>query len=79
MVFGKKSLSRPSVGQPDAHARAQTSDIGLDPNPKLVRWVAEILLLDGSEIRSLSGHSATLGDSFSRKSQSSQSVSPSHL
>ena len=40
--------------------RAQTSDIGLDP--KLVRWV----LLDGSEIRSLSGRSATLGDSFSR-------------
>ena len=43
--------------------RAQTSDIGLDP--KLVRWVGEILL-DGSEIRSLSGRSATLGDSFSR-------------
>ena len=36
--------------------RAQTSDIGLDP--KLVRWVGEILL-DGSEIRSLSGRSAT--------------------
>ena len=34
--------------------RAQTSDIGLDP--KLVRWVGEILL-DGSEIRSLSGRS----------------------
>ena len=43
--------------------RAQTSVIGLDP--KLVRWVGEILL-DGSEIRSLSGRSATLGDSFSR-------------
>ena len=43
--------------------RAQTSDIGMDP--KLVRWVAEILM-DGSEIRSLSGRSATLGDSFSR-------------
>ncbi|OLP76360.1 Retrovirus-related Pol polyprotein from transposon opus, partial [Symbiodinium microadriaticum] len=43
--------------------RAQTSDIGLDP--KLVRWVGEILL-DGSEIRSLSGRSATLGDSFSQ-------------
>ena len=43
--------------------RAQTSDIGLDP--KLVRWVGEILL-DGSEIRSLSGRSATLGDSFRR-------------
>ena len=43
--------------------RAQTSDIGLDP--KLVRWVGEILL-DGSEIRSLSGRSATLGDRFSR-------------
>ena len=38
--------------------RAQTSDIGMDP--KLVRWIAEILM-DGSEIRS-----ATLGDSFSR-------------
>ena len=35
--------------------RAQTSDIGMDP--KLVRWVAEILM-DGSEIRSLSGGSA---------------------
>ena len=43
--------------------RAQTSDIGVDP--KRVRWVAEILV-DGSEIRSLSGRSATLGDSFSR-------------
>ena len=42
--------------------RAQTSDIGLDP--KLVRWVGEILL-DASEIRSLSCRSA-LGDSFSR-------------
>ena len=30
-----------------------------------MRWVGEILL-DGSEIRSLSGRSATLGDSFSR-------------
>ena len=40
--------------------RAQTSDIGMDP-----KWVAEILM-DGSEIRSLSGRSATLGDSFSR-------------
>ena len=38
--------------------RAQTSDIGMDP--KLVRWVAEILM-DGSD-----GRSATLGDSFSR-------------
>ena len=47
--------------------RAQTSDIGLDP--KLVRWVGEILL-DGSEIRSLSGRSATLGDSFSRNPKS---------
>ena len=43
--------------------RAQTSDIGMDS--KLVRWVAEILM-DGSEIRSLSGRSAMLGDSFSR-------------
>ena len=43
--------------------RSQTSDIGADP--KLVRWVSEILM-DGSEIRSLSGRSATLGDSFSR-------------
>ena len=43
--------------------RAQTSDIGKDS--KLVRWVAEILM-DGSEIRSLSGRSARLGDSFSR-------------
>ena len=42
---------------------AQTSDIRMDS--KLVRWVAEILM-DGSEIRSLSGHSAMLGDSFSR-------------
>ena len=33
--------------------RAQTSDIGMDS--KLVRWVAEILM-DGSEIRSLSSH-----------------------
>ena len=43
--------------------RAQTSDIGMDS--KLVRWVVEILL-DGSEIRSLSGRSAMWGDSFSR-------------
>ena len=43
--------------------RAQTSDIGTDS--KLVRWVAEILV-DGSEVRSLSGRSAMLGDSFSR-------------
>ena len=35
--------------------RAQTSDVSMDP--KLVRWVAEILM-DGSEIRSLSGRSA---------------------
>ena len=32
---------------------------------KLVRWVSEILA-DGSEIRSLSGRSAKLGDGFSR-------------
>ena len=32
---------------------------------KLVRWVSEILS-DGSEIRSLSGRSAKLGDGFSR-------------
>ena len=43
--------------------RAQTSDIGMDS--KLVRWVAE-MVMDGSEIRSLSGRSAMLGDSFSR-------------
>ena len=43
--------------------RAQSSDIGVDS--KLVRWVAEILA-DGSEIRSLSGRSAKLGDGFSR-------------
>ncbi|CAK9002134.1 Retrovirus-related Pol polyprotein from transposon 412 [Includes: Protease [Durusdinium trenchii] len=43
--------------------RSQTSDIGVDA--KLVRWVAEILA-DGSEIRSLSGRSAKLGDGFSR-------------
>ena len=43
--------------------RAQTSDIVMDS--KVVRWVAEILM-DGSEIRSLSGRSAMLGDSFSR-------------
>ena len=43
--------------------RSQTSDIGVDA--KLVRWVAEILA-DGSEIRSLSGRSAKLGDGISR-------------
>ena len=43
--------------------RAQTSDIGIDS--KLVRWVSEILA-DGSEIRSLSGRSAKLGDGYSR-------------
>ena len=43
--------------------RAQTCDIGMDS--KLVRWVAEILM-DGSEIRSLSGPSAVLGDSLTR-------------
>ena len=43
--------------------RAQSSDIGADI--KLVRWVSEILA-DGSEIRSLSGRSAKLGDGFSR-------------
>lgn len=32
---------------------------------KLIRWVAEILA-DGSEIRSLSGRSAKLGDGYSR-------------
>ena len=43
--------------------RAQHIEIGSDV--KLVRWVAEILA-DGSEIRSLSGRSAKLGDGFSR-------------
>ena len=43
--------------------RAQMSDIGVDS--KLIRWVSEILA-DGSEIRSLSGRSAKLGDGFSR-------------
>ena len=43
--------------------RAQSNDIGVDS--KLVRWVSEILS-DGSEIRSLSGRSARLGDGFSR-------------
>ena len=43
--------------------RAQSNDIGADI--KLVRWVSEILA-DGSEIRSLSGRSAKLGDGFSR-------------
>ena len=43
--------------------KAQTSHIGMDST--LVRWVAEILM-DGSEIRSLSGRSAMLGDSFNR-------------
>ena len=43
--------------------RAQHIDIGGDV--KLVRWIAEILA-DGSEIRSLSGRSAKLGDGFSR-------------
>ena len=43
--------------------RAQSSDIGVDV--KLVRWVSEILS-DGSELRSLSGRSAKLGDGFSR-------------
>ena len=40
--------------------RAATSEL-----VKLVRWVSEILA-DGSEIRSLSGRSAKLGDGFSR-------------
>ena len=43
--------------------RSQHIEIGSDV--KLVRWVAEILA-DGSEIRSLSGRSAKLGDGFSR-------------
>ena len=43
--------------------RAQSSDIGVDM--KLVRWIAEILA-DGSEIRSISGRAAKLGDGFSR-------------
>ena len=43
--------------------RAQSNDIGVDS--KLVRWVSEILS-DRSEIRSLSGRSARLGDGFSR-------------
>ena len=43
--------------------KAQHIDVGADV--KLVRWVAEILA-DGSEIRSLSGRSAKLGDGFSR-------------
>ena len=43
--------------------RAQHMDVGADV--KLVRWIAEILA-DGSEIRSLSGRSAKLGDGFSR-------------
>ena len=43
--------------------KAQHMDVGADV--KLVRWVAEILS-DGSEIRSLSGRSAKLGDGFSR-------------
>ena len=43
--------------------RAQHIDVGADL--KLVRWVSEILS-DGSEIRSLSGRSAKLGDGFSR-------------
>ena len=43
--------------------RAQHIEIGSDV--KLIRWVAEILA-DGSEIRSLSGRSAKLGDGFSR-------------
>ena len=43
--------------------KAQHTDVGADV--KLVRWVAEILS-DGSEIRSLSGRSAKLGDGFSR-------------
>ena len=43
--------------------KAQHIDVGADV--KLVRWVAEILS-DGSEIRSLSGRSAKLGDGFSR-------------
>ena len=43
--------------------RSQHIEIGSDM--KLVRWVAEILA-DGSEIRSLSGRSAKLGDGFSR-------------
>ena len=44
--------------------RSQNNNIGVDA--KLVRWIAE-LLADGSELRSLSGRSARLGDSYSRK------------
>ena len=43
--------------------RSQTNNIGVDA--KLVRWIAE-LLADGSELRSLSGRSARLGDGYSR-------------
>ena len=43
--------------------KAQYMDVGADV--KLIRWVAEILS-DGSEIRSLSGRSAKLGDGYSR-------------
>lgn len=43
--------------------KAQHMDVGADV--KLIRWVAEILA-DGSEIRSLSGRSAKLGDGYSR-------------
>ena len=43
--------------------KAQHVEVGADV--KLVRWIAEIIS-DGSEIRSLSGRSAKLGDGFSR-------------
>ena len=46
------------------HANLTRAQVG-DVDVKLLRWVSE-LVADGSEIRSLAGRSAKLGDGFSR-------------
>ena len=46
------------------HANLTRAQVG-DVDVKLLRWVSE-LVSDGSEIRSLGGRSAKLGDGFSR-------------
>ena len=45
--------------------KLQTIDLQ-DIEPKHLRWIAEIIA-DGSEVRSLAGRSARLGDGTSRK------------
>ena len=63
----KKSLGpMRSVGWTDHANMTKQQQIELqDIDTKLLRWVAEIVA-DGSEIRSLSGRSARLGDGTSR-------------